>query len=142
VLVINYDEWGGFFDHVPPPLAPLTDEDPIIGNDGRLGFRTPTLLVSPLARRGFVAHEQYDHTSILSMIEWRWGLDPLTVRDATANNIARALDFKSGKDLSAPRFAVPEGPFGEPCVISEEIRAETRGLREMALRYGFPLPSR
>ena len=62
----------------PPPLAPLTDLDPMLGNDGRLGFRVPCLLVSPLARRGFVGHKQYDHTSILSMIEWRWGLDPLT----------------------------------------------------------------
>jgi len=142
VLVVNYDEWGGFFDHVPPPLAPQTEQDPIIGNDGRLGFRTPTLLVSPLARRGFVAHQQYDHTSILSMIEWRWGLDPLTVRDATANNIARALDFKSGKDLSVPRFAVPQGPFGEACVMNDAVRAESRGLREMALQYGFTLPPR
>jgi len=142
VLIVNYDEWGGFYDHVPPPLAPLTELDPVIGNDGRLGFRTPTLVASPLARRGFVAHKEYDHTSILSMIEWRWGLEPLTVRDATANNIAHVLDFKSAKDLSAPRFNVPQGTFGEACVISEEIRAESRGLRELALRNGFTIPGR
>jgi phospholipase C len=142
VLVVNYDEWGGFFDHVPPPLAPQTDQDPIIGNDGRLGFRTPTLLVSPLARRGFVAHQQYDHTSILSMIEWRWGLSPLTVRDATANNIAHALDFKRGKDLSAPQFNVPQGPFGEPCNSMSSVLEEREGLRQMALRYGFDVPDR
>ena len=64
VLVINYDEWGGFYDHVPPPLAPRTALDDMIGNDGRLGFRVPSLVVSPLARRGFVARQQYDHTSI------------------------------------------------------------------------------
>src|SRR5262249_36486790 len=51
VLVINYDEWGGFFDHVPPPLAPQTDLDASIGNDGRLGFRVPCVVISPLARR-------------------------------------------------------------------------------------------
>src|SRR5256885_5485664 len=54
---------------------------------------TPTLLISPFARRGQTSHVVYDHTSVLRMIEWRWGLDPLTVRDATANNLADELDF-------------------------------------------------
>ena len=82
VLVINFDEWGGFFDHVPPPTAPIPPADQAAGNqDGRLGFRTPCLIVSPFARREFVSHQLLDHTSVLKMIEWRWGLAPLTVRD-------------------------------------------------------------
>ena len=97
LLIINFDEWGGFFDHVPPPLAPIPTADRAAGNvDGRLGFRTPTLLVSSLARRAHLSHKQYDHTSILRLIEWRWGLAPLTVRDATANNLARELAFNAG----------------------------------------------
>ena len=115
VLIYNYDEWGGFFDHVPPPLAPQTALDPQIGNDGRLGFRVPCLLVSPLARRGFVAHRQYDHTSILSLIEWRWGLDPLSARDAAATNIAHALAFDQPNNMAVPQFSVPQGPFGSAC---------------------------
>lgn len=142
VFIINYDEWGGFYDHVAPPLAPLTDYDPVIGNDGRLGFRTPTLIASPLARRGFVGHRDYDHTSILSMIEWRWGLAPLTVRDATANNIAHALDFSRPKDFSTPRFVVPQGPFGESCAVDEAVLADVRGLKRLALQYGFDVPVR
>src|SRR4029079_9578853 len=48
VLVINYDEWGGFFDHVPPPTAPIPAADAAAGNtDGRLGFRTAPPLVAP-----------------------------------------------------------------------------------------------
>ena len=141
VLVINYDEWGGFYDHVPPPLAPLTDLDPTIGNDGRLGFRVPCTVISPLARRGLVAKKQYDHTSILSMIEWRWGLEPLTARDASANNIAQVLDFRRGKDFSAPRYSVPEGPFGDACA-QELLAAQSdfAGLRSLAATYGFPRP--
>ena len=141
VLVFTYDEWGGFFDHVPPPLAPQTELDPEIGNDGRLGFRVPCLMVSPLARRGFVGHQQYDHTSILNMIEWRWGLDPLSIRDETANNLARALDFTRPKDLTAPQFDVPPGPFGTACnaaLMAE--RADLFGLQRMAARYGFRKP--
>lgn len=140
VLVINYDEWGGFFDHVPPPLAPLTALDPTIGNDGRLGFRVPCIVVSPLARRGFVGHQQYDHTSILRMIEWRWSLPPLSVRDQTANNIAQALDFTRAKNLDAPAFAVPMGPFGAECAAAATVRAEIEPLRYLAAKYRFPAP--
>ena len=80
LLVVTFDEWGGFYDHVPPPAGP--DVDP---RYMQRGFRVPCLLISPFARRGHVAHDVYDHTSILRLIEWRWGLDPLSVRDAAAN---------------------------------------------------------
>ena len=109
LLVITYDEWGGFFDHVPPPSAP--DVDPAYS---LRGFRVPCLLISPFARRRYVAHATYDHASILRLIEWRWGLEPLSVRDARAKNLASALDF-SRRDLRAPRFAVPYVPAGEAC---------------------------
>jgi phospholipase C len=101
VLVVTFDEWGGFFDHVPPP--------PVAGANGTQtlrGFRVPTLLVSPFARRGYVDHGVYDHTSILKLIETRWNLKPLTARDAAATNLANALDF-SQRNLAAPAFSVP-----------------------------------
>lgn len=138
VLVLNYDEWGGFFDHVPPPLAPQTDLDPGLGNDGRLGFRVPCTVISPLARRGFIARRQYDHTSVLKMIEWRWGLEPLSVRDATAENLAQVLDFQRPKDLSASSYDVPDGPFGENCDAATLIaRSDFVGLRALAERHGL-----
>jgi phospholipase C len=102
MLVITYDEWGGFYDHVPPPLAP--DANP----SARLrGFRVPCIVVSPRARRHYVAHNLYDHTSILKMIEWRWGLAPLTVRDSQARNLAEVLDFSRPPNLAAPDWHVP-----------------------------------
>ena len=110
-LVMNYDEWGGFFDHVPPTVAP--DATPEAGT-GMRGFRTPALLVSPRARRGYVSHDVYDHTSVLKMIEWRWGLQPLTPRDAAARNIAEVLDFSRAPNLTAPRWAVPPA-VSAPC---------------------------
>jgi len=97
VLVINYDEWGGFFDHVPPTIAP--DPRPDLGT-GLRGFRVPCLVISPRARRRTIAHGTYDHTSVLKMIEWRFGLQPLTVRDAAANNLAEVLDFEARPDLT------------------------------------------
>jgi phospholipase C len=116
VLVITFDEWGGFFDHVAPPLAPIPAASATAGDtDGRLGFRVPCVVISPMARRGFITHEQFDHTSILRLIEWRWSLPALSSRDVNANNLADALDFTSGPNLSAPPFNVPPGPFGGAC---------------------------
>jgi phospholipase C len=143
VLVINFDEWGGFFDHVPPPLAPIPTATATAGDtDGRLGFRVPCVIISPYARRNFVGHEQFDHTSILKMIEWRFGLPPLTVRDQTANNLADALNFAS-PNVSAPAFTVPSGPFGRPCtpgVISPTATTRTPALQKLkskAVKSGF-----
>jgi len=115
LLIITFDEWGGFFDHVPPPVAPLPDGERSAGNtDGLRGFRIPAILVSPFVRRGFVSSRLYDHASVLKLIETRWGLAPLTVRDAQANNLGDELDL-SNSMLSAPAIDVPAGPFAVPC---------------------------
>lgn len=110
-LVVNYDEWGGFFDHVPPTTAP--DATPEAGT-GMRGFRTPALLISPRSRRHFTSNQVYDHTSVLKMIEWRHGLAPLTPRDAAARNMAEVLDFSRPPDLEAPRWQVPPA-VSVPC---------------------------
>jgi phospholipase C len=112
VFVINFDEWGGFFEHVAPPTA--TDVNP---NFELLGFRVPAILISPFARRGYVSSAAYDHTSILKLIEWPWGLEPLSVRDANASNLADELDLSGKPDLAAPQFTVPELIAGFPCGI-------------------------
>ena len=115
LLIITFDEWGGFFDHVPPPVAPIPPGEYALGNvDGLRGFRVPTLLISPFARRRHVSSTVYDHASILRLIEWRWGLAPLTVRDAEANNLADALDF-AHPQTDAPVIPAPIGPFGGRC---------------------------
>jgi phospholipase C len=83
VVIITYDENGGFWDHVAPPHVDRWGP----------GTRVPTIIVSPFARRGYVDHTQYDTTSILKLIESRWRLAPLGTRDAAANNLANALNF-------------------------------------------------
>lgn len=139
ILIINYDEWGGFFDHVHPQTAPIPPADLALGSDGRRGFRVPALVISPWSPRGGISHAVYDHTSILKMIEWRWHLEPLTVRDQTANNIAESLDF-SQKNLAAPVFSVPPGPFGEICSTSISAPNEFDLLGNVAAGLGFTLP--
>jgi phospholipase C len=115
LLILTFDEWGGFFDHVPPPIAPIPPGEQVAGNvDGRRGFRIPTILISPFAKRGFVSSTVFDHASVLRLIEERWNLQPLTVRDAQANNLADVLDL-AHPQLSAPAIDVAAGPFGVPC---------------------------
>ncbi|HXM56118.1 MAG TPA: alkaline phosphatase family protein [Candidatus Dormibacteraeota bacterium] len=136
LLVITYDEWGGFFDHVPPDVAPVPPADAALGSDGRRGFRVPCLLVSPWATRRTVSSATLDHTSILRTIEWRWSLPPLTVRDANAGNLADVLDLNSA-NLAAPVYPVPSGPFGVPCT-DQATTSEWTALRSLATANGWP----
>ena len=118
VLVITYDEWGGFFDHVPPPTGPIPEADALAGNqDGLFGFRVPNLIVSPFATKTSVSHAVLDHTSILRMVEWRWNLPPLTARDATATNLAEVLDFEKPMK-KAPRYNVAASVVPTVCVTA------------------------
>ena len=84
-IVVTYDENGGFWDHVAPPVVDRWGP----------GTRVPTIVISPRARRDFVDHESYDTTSILATIERRYGLAPLSTRDAAANDLRHA--FKSSE---------------------------------------------
>ncbi|MES2488632.1 MAG: alkaline phosphatase family protein [Pseudomonadota bacterium] len=130
LLIINYDEWGGFYDHVVPPFAPITPEEAAkTGNDGRLGGRVPCVLIGPRVKRGHVEHLQFDPNSILNMLAWRFGFEPLGAR-ISSNNIALALDFKNPADPSTPDFNVPQGPFGGLCL-------PTAGIGHI---IGVPLP--
>jgi len=125
VLIITFDEWGGFFDHVPPPrvVAPNTIDTDLIDGRALLGLRVPSLIVSPISR-GSPLHPRvnstvFDHTSVLKLIEWRWNLRPLTARDASGEigNLATALDFASRRDpLPALPVAVPVAK--SPCDVS------------------------
>ena len=118
LLIINYDEWGGFYDHVVPPIAPVSKaEVAATGNDGRLGYRVPCAIMGPRARRAHVSHLQFDPNSILNFIRWRFDLGTLSPRDETSLNLAYALDFDSAPNTSAPAFDVPSSltGFGSEC---------------------------
>jgi phospholipase C len=109
LLVVTYDEHGGCFDHVAPP-AGATPPDNAQGEFGfdfrRFGVRVPTVLVSPLIAPGTIFRvptgaTPLDHTSILKTVETRWGLPPLTQRDAAAADVGAVLT------LATPRTDDP-----------------------------------
>jgi phospholipase C len=84
VIIITYDENGGFWDHVAPP---------VIDKKWGPGTRVPAIIISPFAKKGYVDHTQYETVSILSFIEKRWNLQPLTDRDKNANPMLNAFAF-------------------------------------------------
>ncbi len=105
VLIFLYDEHGGFYDSVPPPKACAPDAFDPIGDPTRkfdhLGFRTPLIVISPFAKRGYVSHETIDHTSVTRFVEARFGLKALTARDANAWPLYDMFDF-AHPDVSIP----------------------------------------
>lgn len=124
VFIVTFDEWGGFFEHVGPPRATAANnvDTDIVNGKTLLGFRVPVVIASPFSRgvenNPFVNHLVFDHTSILKLIEWRWGLAPLTPRDASSdiNNLAYALNFAQPV-VSLPTLPEPHVPFfPEPCL--------------------------
>jgi phospholipase C len=112
VVFITWDENGGFYDHVIPPEACAPDEIPpsFLPTDyksfDRLGFRVPFLLISPYAKRHFVSHQVFDHTSILKFVEDQFALPYLSYRDANANSLSALMDY------AHPDFVIPE--FRDP----------------------------
>ena len=135
-LVITYDEWGGFFDHVAPPRLP---DDHDTGPDGKddhaqAGFRVPTMVLSPFARQGHVGHRTYDHTSILKMVEWRFGLAPLTKRDRGARNLAESFDFSHARPApTLPVVADPGPHFCTPPTPGSGSAAKIAGGNPMGM---------
>ncbi len=82
-IFLTWDDFGGFYDHVPPPAVDS------IG----LGPRVPMIVISPWAKHGFVSHMQYEFSSVLKQIEEWFALPSLGARDVSANDFADAFDF-------------------------------------------------
>ena len=83
VIIVTYDENGGFHDHVAPPKL----------DRWGVGTRVPTIIISPYAKKGYVDHTRYETSSILALIEARWNLAPLTTRDANAAPLQNVFDL-------------------------------------------------
>jgi phospholipase C len=97
-IVITWDDFGGFYDHVSPPHYDVMG----------LGPRVPLLVISPWAKKGFVDHTTYEFSSVVKFIETLFGLEPLTERDKEANDMLNAFDFDSDVDPADRRLILEE----------------------------------
>jgi phospholipase C len=83
-IIIVWDDWGGFYDHEPPPF---------LDDAGGLGFRVPMLVVSAYTPAGLISHTQYEFGSILKFVENNWNLGRLGTTDVRATSIGDCFDF-------------------------------------------------
>jgi phospholipase C len=123
-LFINYDEHGGYYDHVAPPSAikpddipPLRQPGDVPGGFDRYGFRVPLIVVSPWARKKYISRVVQDHTSITRFVETKWNLGAMTFRDANAHDMTDYFDFHqpSFEDPPALARAPDPGPGLQRC---------------------------
>jgi phospholipase C len=116
-IVITWDDYGGFYDHVAPPQVDMYGE----------GFRVPTLVISPWAKHNFVDNTEYEFASLLRLAEVNFNLPVLGSRDVTANDMMNSFDF-----LQAPQPEVLEtagfigpGTSPPPIIVPTQIPTTT-----------------
>jgi phospholipase C len=133
LLVITFDEHGGFYDHVaPPPAVPPGDTitESYVQHHFRfdqLGVRVPALVISPRTARGVIDHTVYDHTSMLATVERLFGMKNLTERDKASN------DFRHLFALETPRTDAP-ATLPDPAVNPNPLRCEEDDEDTLLLR--------
>ena len=114
-MFLTYDEHGGLYDHVVPPAAcPPDDLPPNYKNDeyndvgfDQLGVRVPMMVISPYAKKQFVGHRLYDHTSIVRFIQARFVIPALSNRDANAEAPWEMFDFSAPPHATPPEIPIP-----------------------------------
>lgn len=130
-----YDDWGGWYDHVPPPQV----------DEYGYGFRVPALLVSAYARQGYIDSTTLDYASILRFIEDNWSIEPLSTRDADANSIVNAFDFskppRPPEFLPYDRDVVEEKPEPKRHVIYITYSTGI-GLAVLLIAFAMVLPDK
>lgn len=126
VFIVTFDEWGGFADHIAPPrvVAPNNvDGDTDTNGDVLLGFRVPAIVASPWTRNSgstpMVDSTVFDHTSILKLIEGRWGTGHLTARDDPRNtDVGNLASLLTGTyDATVPTMPHPSVVPSSPCFL-------------------------
>jgi phospholipase C len=126
VVLFTRDEWGGFFEHVPPPraLAPNDVDTDLVDGEALLGMRVPAAIVSPWTvgnpTNPMVTSEVFDHTSWLKLVESVFGVPPLAARE-TSDTVGNILDVI---DLSRPVMRAPSLPTANP-VTPQQLCAGT-----------------
>ena len=123
MLIITFDEHGGFYDHVPPAPAVPTGDDTKYSNPAHPfgfnlhGIRVPAIVISAYTQKGTVIGDNpgdtttvFDHASILATVEKRFGLPALTARDKAANTLDVALNLANPRDDAPATLQIPSSP--------------------------------
>ncbi len=130
LLVIFFDEHGGFYDHVTPPGAVAPDDHQVEYTFDHLGVRVPALLISPWVSRA-VDHTQFDHTSVLKYLIDKWNLAPMGRRAAAATSIAEAIRETQARTDTIPFIRVS---YTQLMPLHPEWEAADGSIHQQALQ--------
>jgi phospholipase C len=129
LLIVTFDEHGGFYDHIPPPAA-VPPGDTITASYvqnhfqfDQLGVRVPALVISPYTPKGVIDHTSYDHTSMLATVERLFGMKNLTERDRAANDLRHLLSLQAPR-ADAPTTLPPPAVNPHPLACEEDEESE------------------
>jgi phospholipase C len=145
LLIITYDEHGGFYDSVPPGAiaAPADGSSNTLNENGfafdQAGVRVPAIVISPLIPANTVDHTAYDHSSVLATLESLFGVAPLTGRDRDAQNVLNLLSLQVARTDCPTSLARPAAPVAiAPEIVTPERRArDLEPLPEAGNLLGF-----
>jgi phospholipase C len=152
LLMINFDEHGGTYDHVPPPAAPPPDPSSPAGQYGftfnRSGIRVPAIAISPWIPARTVINREHRHTSIIRTLRERWSLGPpLTARDAGAADLAPVLSLDAPRPPEDWADVIPPAlqPYDTSLVpLDKPLTAMQKGgifaLLSLGQALGHPMP--
>ncbi|MGO8866468.1 MAG: alkaline phosphatase family protein [Alphaproteobacteria bacterium] len=132
LLVVFFDEHGGFYDHVEPPTTIAPDGHHKDYDFERLGVRVPALLVSPWVERG-VEHTQFDHTSLLKYLIDKWGLEELGARAQQAKSIGTVLARRTPREDTLVRIELSPEELRPPDTELEEAAFGTLSAHQTSL---------
>jgi phospholipase C len=145
VFILTWDEGGGFYDHIPPQPMPSPDgippqdlKQPVNGSGGDVcsggpstgvtcdftytGYRVPLIVISPFTKKNYVSHTVADYTAILKFVETRFGLSPLTNRDAAQMDMSEFFDFTNVPWKTPPAgSALPVQPTNAACDMTTKL---------------------
>lgn len=133
LLIVFYDEHGGFYDHVEPPTAIPPDDHHDEYSFDRFGVRVPAILVSPWVDAR-VESTQFDHTSVLKYLIEKWNLDPLGRRAAAATSIGVAIRGKSPREDTISRIELTPEQLDPPDPNADEAAAAYPSMHQTALK--------
>ena len=157
LLIITWDEHGGFYDHVAPPAAVAPGDTSPLAKYNQYGFtfdqygvRVPAVIVSPFIPSNLIDHRLYDHSSIPATIEAAYGLPPLTARDHTANHVLTLLSLTEPRadtpaalavsEIPATVAVAPQAPVQEAPAPESTVDSGTLpGFVYVAMRYDLAL---
>lgn len=131
LLIVTYDENGGFFDHVAPPKT-VDDDDDFM----QLGFRVPAFVIGPMVKKGYVCKTQLEHSSIAATLKTRWEIKSLSKRMDATNDITDCIDPAKVNAPAAPPAGMPKVAMTLQSVLYDGVGTSSQPMLDEMVAKG------